>query len=209
MKYYTLNSKNDFKGKYGEIASGLFEEKNSKFYSYLFKIKNGKEAEKYIEDVRKENKEARHVVYIYSYLENNNAVFNFSDDGEPKGTGTKAIYELLSKENITSICIVIVRYFGGILLGAGPLSRAYLNSARLCIENCEKEEIYNYINEKVILSYNSYNILRNKLKTYEDEKYVIISNIEFSDEVSLEISIVDFKLKEVRKVIDELKYANR
>lgn len=208
MKYYSLNNKMDFKGNYGHICEGLIVEKQSKFISYLFNIDNENEAIDKIEKIRNDNIQARHVVYIYSYIKDNVVNIRFSDDGEPKGTGTKAIYELLEKEAITNICIVIVRYFGGILLGAGPLSRAYLNSARECIDNCYKKEIYNYIKFEFICTYNGYNIIKNKLEKYIDNEYVKIIKCEFKENVEILIDIVDFEYDTVKNIIEEVNYGN-
>lgn len=208
MKYYSLNNKMDFKGNYGQICDDFIIEKQSKFISYLFKISSEEEAIQKIEAIKKDNMQARHVVYIYSYLKDNVANIRFSDDGEPKGTGTKAIYELLEKEAITNVCIVIVRYFGGILLGAGPLSRTYLNSARLCIDKCFKKEIYNYVDYSFICTYNGYNIIKNKLEKYIEYEYVIIKSCEFKDNVKMVIRIVDFELENLTKIIEEVNYGH-
>ena len=205
MKYYSLENKMNFRGNFGQMAEGLIVEKQSKFLSYLFKIEKEEEALDYIEKIKKENPTARHVVYIYSHLENNVANIRFSDDGEPKGTGTKAIYELLEKESITNVCIVIVRYFGGILLGAGPLSRAYLNSARECLDSCIKQEIYNYLEYTLKCSYNVYNILKNKLEKYISNKTVIIES-EFKEEVYIKFKIVDFEFNNIKEIIEEISY---
>ena len=71
MKYYYLDNKNALNGKYGEISNGLLEEKKSKFYSYVFHIDNELDAIEKINNIKRDNRDARHVVYIYSYLENN------------------------------------------------------------------------------------------------------------------------------------------
>ncbi len=206
MKYYYLNNKIDLNGKYGQMAEGLLVEKQSKFFSYIFTITNEQEALNKIEEIRKDNLQARHIVYIYSYLNNNVANIRFSDDGEPKGTGTKAIYEVLEKEAITNVCIVIVRYFGGILLGAGPLSRAYLNSARICMDACTKKEIFNYLEYSLSCSYNIYNILKSKLDKYIQDDYVIISSSEFNDKVNLKLKIIDSEYDKILKEIEEINY---
>lgn len=206
MNFYTLISKNNFKGKYGEIAQGIIIEKQSKFLSFLFKIDNENQAQEKIELIKKDNLQARHVVYIYSVLNNNVTNIRFSDDGEPKGTGTKAIYELIEKEKITNICIIIVRYFGGILLGAGPLSRTYLNAARICIELCQKKEIYNYINYEFKCSYSVYNILKSKLEEFESKEQIITIESIFDEKVLLKLKIVDFKFENIVKVIEEVNY---
>ncbi len=206
MKYYTLEAKKDFKGKYGQMEEGLIVEKKSKFYSYLFKINNEEEAIENIEKVKKDNIDARHVVYIYSIENNGIANIKFSDDGEPQGTGTRAIYELLEKERITNICIVIVRYFGGILLGAGPLSRTYLNSAKIVIDECSKKEIFNYNKINFIISYNGYNIFKNKIDKYLRDDLVIITDCDFNEKVKIELQVVDFEKENIKKIIEEINY---
>jgi uncharacterized YigZ family protein len=208
MKYYSLNNKMDFCGVYGQICDALIVEKQSKFISYLFEIDNEEDAIEKIERIKKDNIQARHVVYIYSYLKDNVANIRFSDDGEPKGTGTKAIYDLLEKESITNVCIVIVRYFGGILLGAGPLARTYLNSARMCIDKCIKKEIYKYIEYSFKCSYNAYNIIKNKLDTYIENEYVKIINCVFNENVEITLNVVEFELENIKKIIEELNYGN-
>ncbi len=209
MKYYSLEEKVKNNGDFGQISDSLLVEKQSKFYSYIFKVQNEKEALEKIEKIRSSNVQARHVVYIYSLLENNILNIRFSDDGEPKGTGTKAIYELLEKESITNVCIVIVRYFGGILLGAGPLSRAYLNAARDAIENCNKKEIFNYIEKEYTLTYNGYNILKNKVEAYIADETLVILKSEFSEGVSLKLKIIDSKVEEIDNIIKEIIYGSR
>lgn len=206
MKYYSLQCKKDLNGKYGQINDGIIVEKKSKFISYLFNINSEEEAIEKIEQIRRDNGQARHVVYIYSLLKGSITDIKFSDDGEPQGTGTKAIYELLNKESITNVCIVIVRYFGGILLGAGPLSRTYLNSARVCIDECIKKEIYNFEFISCNCSYNAYNILKNRLQLYVDDGLVQILNCNFSDNVEVSIKVVDFKKEEIEKIIEEVCY---
>lgn len=206
MKYYSLQCKKDLNGKYGQINDGIIIEKKSKFISYLFNINSEEEAIEKIEQIRRDNGQARHVVYIYSLLKGSITDIKFSDDGELQGTGTKAIYELLNKESITNVCIVIVRYFGGILLGAGPLSRTYLNSARVCIDECIKKEIYNFEFISCNCSYNAYNILKNRLQLYVDDGLVQILNCNFSDNVEVSIKVVDFKKEEIEKIIEEVCY---
>ena len=203
--YFTLNSNNT--GKYDEIATYIYEQKKSKFISYVFKITNENEAKKYIDIIKKDNKDARHVVYIYSYLnETNLPQVIFSDDGEPQGTGTKAIYELLTKENITNICVVIVRYFGGILLGAGPLSRAYLNSFRGSLDCCIKEKIYNYFTKEICVEYNKYDILINKLTKYINDKLVILDNVKYNENINITLKIEGNSKNKIEEILSDFIY---
>ncbi|VEU58596.1 IMPACT family protein [Mycoplasmopsis gallinacea] len=112
----------------------LYEEKKSKFYGNIFKIKDKTEIAQIIEKVRKNHKKARHV--CSAYLLNLEGVFQagYDDDGEPKGTAGKAIYDLFQFKNISNVLVIVVRYFGGIKLGAGGLVRAYRKSAGQIID---------------------------------------------------------------------------
>lgn len=202
MKYYSILNKDiNYISKYGEISSGIVVEKKSKFYSYVFKINNENEAISKISEIKENNKEARHVVYIYSILNNNICNIRFSDDGEPKGTGTKAIYELLTKEGITNICIVIVRYFGGILLGAGPLSRTYLNTARIALDLCDKKEIYNYIDYNINITYSKYTQIKPIIDKYIANESIILNDIKFNENVDISMKIRDIMYDDFIKQI--------
>lgn len=203
--YFSLKSDIE-KGQYYDIASNTLVEKKSKFIAYIFNISCKNDAEKYIERVKNDNKDARHIVYIYSYLDKitNIPVINFSDDGEPQGTGTKAIYELISKERITNICIVIVRYFGGILLGAGPLSRAYLNSFRGTLIKCDKYEILNYDIEEYTIEYCKYENFKNKMSEYIDKRLIIIDSVKFNEKIDILIKIERTNKKQILSKINEI-----
>ena len=189
--------------RYGEIARGELLEKKSKFLSYVFTIHQEEEAIQKIEKIKQDHKDARHVVYLYSVLEQGVNKIRFSDDGEPKGTGTKAIYELLTKEEITNICIIIVRYFGGILLGAGPLSRAYLNTAREALILCQKQTLYLYEDREVILEYASYEIVKQLLQPMIELRLVEIVSTAFADKVMLHLKIEKTRIEEVLHNISE------
>lgn len=203
--YFSLKSDIE-DGQYYDIASNTLVEKKSKFIAYIFNISCKNDAEKYIERIKNDNKDARHIVYIYSYLDKitNIPVINFSDDGEPQGTGTKAIYELISKERITNICIVIVRYFGGILLGAGPLSRAYLNSFRGALLKCERYELFNYDIEEYIIEYCKYDNFKNKMSEYIDKRLIIVDSVKFNEKVDILIKIEKTNKKQILSKINEI-----
>lgn len=167
-------------GKYIYISSGLYEEKKSKFYSYIFKIENKEHAEDILNEIRKEFKDARHVVYAY-VIDN---TYKYSDDGEPSGTAGKMIYSLLEKQNVTNTLAVVIRYFGGILLGAGPLSRAYLKAVKSAEEALE---IVEYIPKKIYVLECEYN-----------EEPNLRSIIESSDAELIEVNYTDkpqYKIK--------------
>lgn len=155
---------NNIRG-YRYISSGLYEEKKSKFYSYIFKIENKEEAENIINAMREEFKDSRHVVYTY-VIDN---IYKYSDDGEPSGTAGKMIYSLLEKQNITNSLVVVIRYFGGILLGAGPLSRAYLKAVKSAEENLEIIEYIPKLIYELECDYNEEASLRSIIDKYNIE----------------------------------------
>jgi len=99
--------------------------KKSKFITKLIKVNTIDEVSKYLEEIKKEFKDSTHI--CYAYIVNGNE--KFSDDGEPSGTAGLPILNILKKNNLTNVLAVVIRYFGGIKLGAGGLVRAYSNSA--------------------------------------------------------------------------------
>lgn len=103
------------------IATYTYEEKKSKFIAYLYKIDSIEDINNTLDLLWKENKKARHIPYAYKYL--NTA--KKSDDKEPSGTAGIQLLNVLERENLNSHLLCVVRYFGGVKLGAGPLLRAY------------------------------------------------------------------------------------
>ncbi len=107
-----------------KLNESYIEVKKSKFYGYLYELDSIEEIDKIINEIKDNNKKARHVVYAYKFLSNEK---NYSDK-EPSGT-TRGLLDLIHIKNLDKTLIVVVRYFGGIKLGAGGLFRAYSNSA--------------------------------------------------------------------------------
>ena len=120
-----------------ESKTVLTENMKSKFYAVAFPIDSPETFKKILEGIRKENPKARHVVYAYRIGVNSKSC----DDKEPKGTGGRPILELLNKRNLNNIAVVVVRYYGGVQLGAGRLLRTYLGSAINVLNECELVEI--------------------------------------------------------------------
>ena len=106
------------------------EEKKSKFIAYYYQLDDIEEVKLILENLRKEHKKARHIVYAYRF--SNTA--GKSDDKEPSGTAGQPLYNLLEKNNLNNSLLAVVRYFGGTKLGAGPLARAYNKAGSLAIK---------------------------------------------------------------------------
>ena len=107
--------------------------KNSRFITLLYKINSIDEITKYLDEAKKLYPKATH--YCYAYILNEYK--RSSDDGEPGGTAGLPILNVLEKENINKVLVIVVRYFGGIKLGAGGLVRAYSKSVKEAITNSE------------------------------------------------------------------------
>ena len=105
-----------------------FTEKRSRFIGHVWRVETEEEARACIEAMKKRYHDARHNCWCYAVREG--GAVRYSDDGEPQGTAGQPMLGVFQKENITNFCCVVTRYFGGILLGAGGLVRAYTRSAR-------------------------------------------------------------------------------
>ncbi len=110
-----------------KLATAEFVEKRSRFISSVSPVQNEEEALRFLAEIKAANREARHNVYAYICRENN--ICRYSDDGEPGGTAGMPVLHVLQSQGLTDVCVVVTRYFGGILLGAGGLTRAYAKSA--------------------------------------------------------------------------------
>jgi len=121
--YITLSG--DGKGKYSE--------KKSDFLGFAKHVTRESEAIAYIAAIRKQYSDARHHVYAYLLTEGN--ATRYSDDGEPQGTAGPPVLDVLAKRGVRDAVVVVVRYFGGTLLGTGGLVRAYTEAAKLAVED--------------------------------------------------------------------------
>jgi len=119
-----------------EEVFGLVEVLKSKFTAFVFPVSNTEDFKIRLEQIRKANPKARHVVYAYRIGQQSKS----NDDREPKGTAGRPLLELLMKKNLNNTGIIVVRYYGGTQLGAGRLLRTYVASA---VEAINKAEIIN------------------------------------------------------------------
>ena len=120
-------------------AEGLYKEKGSKFLAFAFPVRSVEEVKQHLDRLRKEYFDARHHCYAYILGPRKDA-YRVNDDGEPSGTGGRPIHVQLLSADLTDTLRVVVRYFGGILLGASGLANAYKAAARDAIGNAEVVE---------------------------------------------------------------------
>lgn len=105
-------------------------EKKSKFIAYYFDLSCKQDIEDNLKFLKKEHKKATHICYAYIF-NRDEVLIKCSDDGEPSGTAGRPILNVMEKKNVKNVMICVVRYFGGVKLGAGGLVRAYTKSASL------------------------------------------------------------------------------
>lgn len=113
-------------------ASDEFIEKKSRFIGYVKPVKTQEEATEFINKIKSKHWDATHNVSAYVLRQNN--IQRSSDDGEPSGTAGVPTLDVLLKEGLSDVCVVVTRYFGGTLLGAGGLIRAYSHASKLAVE---------------------------------------------------------------------------
>ena len=131
-----------------------FTEKRSRFIGYCKPVKTEEDATAFINEIRAKHWDARHNVYAYSLREGN--LRRYSDDGEPSGTAGMPVLDVITKNEVYDVCVVVTRYFGGILLGKGGLVRAYAQGAKLALEAGQVIKMQSCLLCSLGCSYNQY-----------------------------------------------------
>ncbi len=109
----------------------------------------------------------------------------YTDDKEPIGTAGKPIYAMLERENLINVLVVVVRYFGGILLGTGPLTRAYMKVAVTAVQKCNKEEYIKYIKKEITVDYSDE---KETIKSIEENNGKIL-HIEYAEKIKIIVNM--------------------
>jgi uncharacterized YigZ family protein len=152
----------------------------SRFLSFAYPVFDESKCKDILDNARKKFSDATHV--CFAYILSSPRVEKCSDDGEPVGTAGKPIIELLKKKKLENILVIVVRYFGGIKLGAGGLVRAYTNSANMSLNDCKVIEFYEVNKYRVEISHDMSSKFLNAL---ENSKIKVI-NIEYCEKVKIE-----------------------
>lgn len=174
-------------------SHGYFKDKGSKFYAFAFPVKSEDEVKEILIRLRKEHHSARHHCYAWR-LGTEEITFRANDDGEPSSTAGKPILGQLQSFDVTNILIVVIRYFGGTLLGVSGLINAYRIAAADALNNAEiKQKI---IEREVILDF-TYNELAEVMNIIKHENLTVI-NTRFEEKCNLTFSV---RKSEYEKVI--------
>lgn len=164
-------------------ASDFFIEKKSKFIGYAKPVKTQEEAVEFISKIKSKHWDATHNVYAYVLRENN--IQRYSDDGEPSGTAGVPVLDVMLKESLVDVCVVATRYFGGTLLGAGGLVRAYSHTSKIALEAAGIITMAQCSVMSAEVDYSFYDRLNILLSDFS----AVILDTSFSDKVCVEFSV--------------------
>lgn len=188
MNYYTVS----------EATEASFIEKRSEFIGYIAPVKTDEEAVNFINTIKAKHRKAKHNVYAYILRKDN--ISRYSDDGEPQGTAGVPVLDVLQKRGLTDVCVVVTRYFGGILLGGGGLVRAYSHAASLACDAAHTMDMCLCHRLKICTDYGMYGKLTYILPNFE----TITVNSDFADSVTLELLVLSEKLSALISEITEI-----
>ena len=165
--------------------------KKSKFICNLIKVETQQEADSIIKKIKKKYYDARHNCVAYRVIENDKIIEKSSDDGEPSGTAGGPMLNILQKNNLCNVIVIVTRYFGGILLGTGGLVRAYSDATINSIDISEKVEICMGQELEAEIEYNN---LEN-FKYYCKINDIYIDDYVYSDRVICKIQLEDVNMQ--------------
>ena len=179
-------------------GSDEFVEKKSRFIGYVMPVKSQQEATEFISKIKSKHWDATHNVSAYVLRENN--IQRSSDDGEPSGTAGMPVLDVLLKEGLVDVCVVVTRYFGGTLLGAGGLIRAYSHASKLAVMS---GNIITMAPCKILSCSVDYSFY-DRLNILLNEVNANIENSEFLDSVNVTFSVKADIVDELNNKLTEL-----
>ena len=174
-----------------------FEEKRSLFIGHAIHVDCEEDAAAFIKSIKKEYADATHNVWAYHLK--GGILARYSDDGEPQGTAGMPVLEAIRKSGVDDVCVVVTRYFGGILLGAGGLVRAYSHSAVIAIEGAEIVTYEPYCEYELTCGYSEYQKYSNILSI----ENAVIDSTDFGAEVVVRFAVKKTKSEHILKRISE------
>lgn len=175
-----------------------YEDRKSVFIGHAMPVKSEEDAVRYIKNIRHKYSDARH--NVHAFMIGNGTVSRSNDDGEPSGSAGVPVLEVIRKSGITDVCIVVTRYFGGILLGTGGLVRAYSAAAKAAIENAGVVTYEQYTVMRLNCGYSEYQKISNELARVG----AIIDSTDFDAAVTVVFAVKSGVADGICNVIREL-----
>ena len=179
-----------------EYGCDEFTEERSRFIGYAKPINSEEEAVAFVDEIKKKHKDATHNVWAYTVGPTMN-IQRYSDDGEPQGTAGIPALEVIKKEDLRDVVVVITRYFGGIKLGAGGLVRAYTRGAKIGLEAGKIIDRIWYQEVKIKVDYNQIGRVQNEIMNlgYFVKDTIYLEDVEF---------VIYSKPEDSQKLIDRI-----
>ena len=182
-----------------ERANGFVECDKSKFYGIIFPSSSKEDFNSFLDSIKKEYPKATHYCYAFIIKEEKKS----SDNGEPSGTAGKPLLNILEMHDLTNVGIIVVRYFGGTLLGAGRLTRTYSEAAKAAYNNAKIMKITEKVKVRVSLTIDVYNSFLN----FVNKKCYIVLKTLFNDKIILDfLADKDFKKDELEIFLKKVEF---
>ncbi len=172
-------------------------EKKSVFYGYASPVNSEEEAIEFINTIKKKHGDARHNVYAYMVGSN---IARYSDAGEPQGTAGIPVLDVIRKSGFTDAVIVVARYFGGILLGAGGLVRAYSTAAKMAVDEAKIVTYSTYHQFDLVLNYTDHG----KITTLLSSADPINDGIDYAENVKISLALPIDKYDDFKEKVLEI-----
>ena len=162
-----------------DFATDSFVERKSEFIAYAKRTDTEEEAKAFLDEIRKKHADATH--NCFAYILKDTGVARCSDDGEPSGTAGMPMLEVLRREGVSGVCVVATRYFGGIMLGAGGLIRAYAKTAKMALDAAGIADFVPYAAFTLTTGYGEYEKIAKEAAKYG----VSVEDTQFAADVTL------------------------
>lgn len=178
-----------------KLSEGVYKDKGSRFYSFVFPVSSVDEAKKILDEYRKKYHDARHVCYAYVVSKTDeDSVTRSSDDGEPSGTAGKPMLTQLVSNGLHDVMAVVVRYFGGVLLGTGGLVVAYRSAVEDALQNATVVE--RIVENEITVDF-EYEKMNAVMKVVKDNSLKIVSQ-KFDLNCSITVLVPKSKMQQVK-----------
>lgn len=175
-----------------------FTEKRSRFIGHVWRVESETEARAHVEEMKKRYYDARHNCWCYRLREG--GVERYSDDGEPQGTAGQPMLNVFQREQVENVCCVVTRYFGGILLGAGGLVRAYTQSAKDALDAAGISVVRRWTQVTLTVPYS----LFERVKLEAESLGGVLGEPEYAAEVTMPVLLPEEKVKSFTQRITEI-----
>jgi len=175
-----------------------FIEKRSRFIGHVWRVDCEEEAKAHIAAMKSQYHDARHNCWCYLLREG--TVMRYSDDGEPQGTAGQPMLEVFRREGIENVCCVVTRYFGGILLGAGGLLRAYTRSAKDALDAAGISVVRRFVLCSLPVPYHLFDRMKLEIEAWNG----VIHETDYGEQVSLQILLPEAMVDSFAEKVTEL-----